>query len=286
MNNPGSIGALAQTKQLSLTNGDGWYRILTYTGARTGGMVRIYGTAGNNRQTVITMNISLMRFGQGGSVNISDNVFYNSNHVLEIRGGSVDNNELVLDIHFVGINNPTNLWVQTDGYSLPILDTPIYNPPAPNGNVVEISGRVIGTNSTRCPIYFDQNVGIGTDNPQSKLAVGSQIRATEVKVLTDISVPDYVFEPDYELRTLKETKEYIEENKHLPEIPPASEIGENGIDLGDMNMRLLKKIEELTLYQIEQLERLEQLESKNKEIEKLKKKVQLLENKIKEYNMH
>lgn len=118
-------------------------------------------------------------------------------------------------------------------------------------------------------IIGNGNVGIGTNTPQSKLAVEGQIRATEVKVLADISVPDYVFEQDYELRTLKETKEYISENKHLPEIPSAAEIGENGIDLGDMNMRLLRKIEELTLYQIELLERLEKAEQ---EISQLKNK--------------
>jgi hypothetical protein len=112
-------------------------------------------------------------------------------------------------------------------------------------------------------------VGIGTTNPKSKLAVNGQIRATEVKVLADISVPDYVFEADYELRTLKETKEFVTENKHLPEIPSAAEIGENGIDLGDMNMRLLKKIEELTLYQIDLMEKLEE---QQKRIEKLENK--------------
>lgn len=117
------------------------------------------------------------------------------------------------------------------------------------------------------------NVGIGTVNPQSKLAVEGQIRATEVKILADINVPDYVFEPDYELRTLKETKEYITENKHLPEIPSASKIEENGIDLGDMNMRLLKKIEELTLYQIELME---QLEQQNAELQHVKKELQEL----------
>lgn len=116
-------------------------------------------------------------------------------------------------------------------------------------------------------VFENGNVGIGTDDPQSKLAVNGQIRATEMKVLADISVPDYVFEPDYELRTLRETKEYIAENKHLPEIPSASEIGENGINLGDMNMRLLKKIEELTLYQIELLERLEKAEEKIQQLE-------------------
>ncbi|MEP1096057.1 MAG: hypothetical protein ABJG78_13165 [Cyclobacteriaceae bacterium] len=111
------------------------------------------------------------------------------------------------------------------------------------------------------------NVGIGTTNPQSKLAVDGHIRATEVKVLADITVPDYVFESDYDLRTLKETKAYIVENKHLPEIPSAAEIGENGIDLGDMNMRLLKKIEELTLHLIEQNERLEKAEKKISKLE-------------------
>lgn len=108
----------------------------------------------------------------------------------------------------------------------------------------------------------------------STLIVDGKIRSEEVKVEI-INGPDYVFEQDYELRTLKETKKYISENKHLPEIPSAHEMEENGLDLGDMNMRLLKKIEELTLYQIQLLEKLEQqnkqlLENRNR-IEKLEK---------------
>ncbi len=111
------------------------------------------------------------------------------------------------------------------------------------------------------------NVGIGTTNPLSKLSVNGHIRATEVKVLANVSVPDYVFESNYELRTLKDTKEFIVKNKHLPEIPSAAEIEENGIELGDMNMRLLKKIEELTLYQIELMEQMEEMK---KELQDLK----------------
>lgn len=64
--------------------------------------------------------------------------------------------------------------------------------------------------------------------------------------------PDYVFEDNYPLPSLHEVKQYIDEHKHLPEVPPAKDMEENGVDLGEMNMILLKKVEELTLYLIEQ----------------------------------
>lgn len=128
-------------------------------------------------------------------------------------------------------------------------------------------GSDIYNSQIRMRITSSGDVGIGTNDPKSKLAVNGDIRATEVTVLADVTVPDYVFEPDYELRTLKETKKYIEENRHLPEIPSASEIGENGIDLGEMNMKLLKKIEELTLYQIELLEKLEAQSERLQQVE-------------------
>ncbi len=111
------------------------------------------------------------------------------------------------------------------------------------------------------------NVGIGVVNPDSKLVVDGSVKSEEV-VVEIVNGPDYVFEEDYDLRTLKETKDYITQNKHLPEIPSAKEMEANGVGLADMNMRILKKIEELTLYQIELMERLEKAE---KEIQELKK---------------
>ncbi len=94
------------------------------------------------------------------------------------------------------------------------------------------------------------NIGIDTDSPDNKLSVNGTIRSKEVKVEA-INWPDYVFEPDYNLRTLEETEAYIRSNKHLPEIPSAKQMEANGVQLGEMNMLLLKKIEELTLHTIE-----------------------------------
>ncbi|HWW40184.1 MAG TPA: hypothetical protein VNZ46_12765, partial [Pedobacter sp.] len=94
------------------------------------------------------------------------------------------------------------------------------------------------------------NVGIGTLTPKEKLSVNGKIRAQELKVET-ANWPDYVFEKDYQLPTLEQTEKHIQEKGHLPGIPSASEVKAEGIEVGDMNAKLLKKIEELTLYLIE-----------------------------------
>ncbi|HEV8513589.1 MAG TPA: hypothetical protein VGQ59_09935 [Cyclobacteriaceae bacterium] len=95
------------------------------------------------------------------------------------------------------------------------------------------------------------NVGIGNNNPDAKLTVSGQVHAQEVKVTVNAPGPDYVFEKDYKLTSLEEIKNYIDQNRHLPEIPSAKEMEKNGVQLGEMNMLLLKKIEELTLYMID-----------------------------------
>ncbi|KMW58583.1 hypothetical protein AIOL_003561 [Candidatus Rhodobacter oscarellae] len=76
---------------------------------------------------------------------------------------------------------------------------------------------------------------------------------------TDLNVPDYVFAPDYELMPLAEVGAFIVENNHLPEVPSAAEIKEAGLDMTEMQLTLLKKVEELTLYTLEQQKLIDQL---------------------------
>jgi len=110
---------------------------------------------------------------------------------------------------------------------------------------------------------FDGRVGIGIVNSYTdyKLAVNGKAICEEMKVKLKDNWPDYVFNPDYQLRSLKEVDQYIQTNNHLPEMPSATEVAENGINLGEMNARLVKKVEELTLYLIAIEKEMEQLKA-------------------------
>lgn len=95
------------------------------------------------------------------------------------------------------------------------------------------------------------NVGTGAKPTGYRLSVEGKAIATEFTALPFASWPDYVFAEDYKLKPLAEVKQFIAENKHLPNIPVAAEIEKNGIQLGDMSKRLMEKVEELTLYLIQ-----------------------------------
>ncbi len=102
-------------------------------------------------------------------------------------------------------------------------------------------------------------LSVATSSQEAVLTVNGDILAEEIKVQLDVPGPDYVFQPDYDLKSLQEVAEYIEANRHLPDVPPAKEMESQGINLGQMDMILLRKIEELTLYQIELLQELESM---------------------------
>lgn len=109
-------------------------------------------------------------------------------------------------------------------------------------------------------------VGIGTSSPDEKLTVNGKIHATEVRIDVSFPAPDYVFETDYHLLSLPETEKYIQVNKHLPEVQSAEEISREGINVSEMQMILLRKVEELTLHLIEKDK---QLQAQQKQINSL-----------------
>jgi len=128
--------------------------------------------------------------------------------------------------------------------------------------------RAVGTAnySTQLIVKDNGNVLIGTVTDSGyKLAVNGNIRAKEIRVQTGWA--DYVFADDYRLRPLEEVETFIKANRHLPEIQPASEIQENGLDLAATTTKMMSKIEELTLYLIDM----------KKENDALKARVNLLE---------
>jgi len=104
------------------------------------------------------------------------------------------------------------------------------------------------------------------------LAVNGTAIFTKAVVKLNNNWPDYVFAPSYKLLTLNELETYLAKNKHLPDVPASAEVEKNGIDLGDNQIILLKKIEELTLYMIELNKKMEML---SKENEQLKKKTNI-----------
>jgi hypothetical protein len=113
------------------------------------------------------------------------------------------------------------------------------------------------------------NVGIGTASPTSKLTVAGDIRAREIMVDANAGA-DFVFAPGYRLRPLDEVETFIKDNRRLPGVAPADSMVQNGVNMGEMQIKLLQKIEELTLYVIEQEKRAKNLEQK---IEKLERQI-------------
>jgi hypothetical protein len=166
-------------------------------------------------------------------------------------------------------------------------DWTLYNMAGSYGNSFQIWAydnigcQAGGTCAAMFTIMDNGNVGIGTVNPQAKLAVNGDIVSKKV-IVTLNGWADYVFHTTYRLRPLSEVEQYINQYHHLPEIPTAAEVEKNGLDVGDNQAMLLKKIEELTLYAIEQEKKINSLANENKELKLLKKEVEELKVAIKQ----
>ncbi|OJJ17686.1 hypothetical protein BKI52_27885 [marine bacterium AO1-C] len=128
--------------------------------------------------------------------------------------------------------------------------------------------RLSNNNGTHMIVTPTGNIGIGTSDPGSyKVAVEGKLGAREIQITQITPWPDYVFASNYKLLPLEEVERFINQHKHLPEVPSAKVVEKEGIEVGKMNATLLRKIEELTLHMIEV----------NKQVKGLQKKVQTLE---------
>ena len=195
----------------------------------------------------------------------------------EIRGFSSSGNNY--DDGFLrlsaggGTNASVKSYIDLSGYS---------TVPDMNGNIV------FGTyGSERLRIDRNGYVGIGVSNPTNKLDVNGIIHSKEVKVDMN-GWSDFVFKEEYNLPTLEEVEKHIAEKGHLQNIPSEEEVLKNGISLGEMNAKLLQKIEELTLYAIEQEKknnkqslRIEVLEKENQSFKNVLERLSKIEEKLK-----
>ncbi len=251
--------------------------------------VEIYQISTTSNQLASNVRISATSHATNHVGNFTANILVNHHQdvfVKTISGAYIqgtikiesDNNGNYFMSYKTTSSNAAKYYFTIEALSSELTINPLPTGQAPTNTVHEhetnFGTHESGTGGNLFSIYAG-NVGIGTANIGSyKLAVNGSIRSKEVKV--EANWPDFVFEEDYELRTLEEVEQHINKNGHLPEIPSEAEVNENGINLGEMNAKLLQKIEELTLYLIEEHKNNQKLQE---EVEQLKEKVYLLENK-------
>lgn len=142
-----------------------------------------------------------------------------------------------------------------------------------NGAII-FGNKMDGIMKPALTIFDNGHVGIGTMYPTATLTINGGVTSEELEIIEDVPEADYVFEDDYNLRSLEEVETYIQENKHLPDVPSAQEFKENGYKVGEMDNLLLQKVEELTLYLIQMKKDNQtlqaQIESLTKQLEELK----------------
>jgi hypothetical protein len=148
----------------------------------------------------------------------------------------------------------------------------------PDANAkLDVAGNIYSSGKVRIGDFtLPGSVLPGSDY---SLAVNGSALFTKAVVKLNVNWPDYVFSKNYELPTLANVERYITENSHLPGVASAQEVEKSGIDLGDNQAVLLKKVEELTLYMIDMDKKMQQVQKENAEMKAENKNIKLeLEN--------
>jgi len=237
--------------QLNFNDGGVFYRNAYPLNSKWGGWAQLLMTDSNGNTTIGSMIIRKVPGINGSHIYFGDPVAVSGQPSSKICFGGY------------GIQNAGFVWIPNSS-----LD---------QGKLLLSFGgsdNVMG-NEAKMTFQSNGNVGIGTTNPKNELDVKGTIHSQEVKV--DMSGwSDFVFKKEYSLPTLEEVEKHIAEKGHLENIPSEEEVLMNGISLGEMNAKLLQKIEELTLYMIEMKKESIEIRKENaemkKRIEKIEKK--------------
>jgi hypothetical protein len=240
------------------------------------------------------VNVERMRINSAGNVGIATatpvSTFQINSGASKFSAGKAPGADLNYGTSYIGFNAArigtgvsANWTVEGDGAHngggviyTDIFGTVSISPIASSGTGTQTLADLDIKSKIAFRVSGTGNVGIGTTDNSTwnlagstyKLAVGGSMIATAVTVKTVANWPDYVFKNEYRLLSLTDVKAYIDQNHHLPEIPSAQQIEKDGVNVGEMNKLLLKKIEELTLYLIEKDKKEKEQEERISKLEK------------------
>ena len=244
------IGTVTPNHKFHLNGGDLFVQ-------SSSGKIRLGYDGGNEWQMATTGGGADLRWystTDGGST-INPRHYFSQNGDVMIGGGGVPLARLHVSttasetVRMEGLNPYLSFYDNVDGYKGYLW----YN----GADMVLGSSTApirFASSGYRMTINTDGRIYMGIGNAPATgymLSVAGKVIAEEVKVQLKTSWPDYVFANDYKLLPIDELEKLIIKNKHLPNIPSAAEVEKNGISLGDMNKRLMEKVEELTLYIIQ-----------------------------------
>lgn len=226
------------------------------------GGIRIMQSGSENRSGRIYMDeagdLTIRRASQTG-------ITFKVNGGLEINEAIVNNPLRVDSKVLIGSNDPAPISIGSSPTSGSFID--LGDTGSPTNGII----RAYVINGLQAEFNLGGIRTAGINELGGNTMIDGNLESKKVKVTaTPGTVPDYVFAKDYKLRSLQELEAFVNTNKHLPNIPSAKQVEKNGQDVGDMQLKLLEKVEELVLYTIEQQK---QLQDQKKEIEELKREI-------------
>jgi len=228
-------------------------------------------TGGGQRDNIFYMRGSDGNIGIGTANPLAKLEVYNGN-ILVRNAANIDNESTIMIAHSIKYADRDTFGISlrtitqssgTNAYGMQFFTQESY-----------ITGQ-----TEKLRILGNGNVGIGVINPTNKLDVNGTIHSKEVKVDL-LGWSDFVFKKNYKLPTLEEVENHIKEKGHLENIPSEEEVLKNGINLGEMDSKLLQKIEELTLYSINQNKKIEEQAKKIESLRALVSRIEKIENEL------